>query len=167
MTLILRPLQAITNAPEVYDYGWMHTLVDNLAVDQKGRSCRLVENDDQWHFEQQLLRYHSGLHLVITEQEQLDGFLRRGWLKLTDNPVVFHRFKVDVGEVVNWDDDRRHALLQCLCECRSDPAVKYRTGTRSDYFFECRGDSIATELRSQLAGYGLAAECWGPSPAHV
>jgi hypothetical protein len=47
--ITLKPLQAITNAPEVYDYGWMKTIVDNIAVDERGRSCRLVENDDEWH----------------------------------------------------------------------------------------------------------------------
>ena len=106
----------------------------------------LVENDDQWHFDQQLLRYHSGLNLVITEQEQLDGFLRREWLKLTDDPIVIHRIKVDLEEAFDWDDQRRNALLHCLCGWRNHPTVKYTTGSRTDYYFECRGDSIAAEL---------------------
>ena len=167
MTLTLRPLQAITNAPAIYDYAWMHTLIDNIAVDQKGKSCRLVENDDQWHFEQHLLRYRSGLNLVITDQEQLDGFLRRGWLKLTDDPIVIHRIKVDLEEAFDWDDDRRHALLECLHSWRDQPTVKYTTGRRTDYYFECRGDEIAGELRSQLESFGLAVESWGPSPVHA
>ena len=87
MPLILKPLQAVTNAPECYDYGWMKTVMDNIAVDEQGRPCRLVQNDDKWHFRQQFLRYGSGLHLVIDDQEQLDDFLRHGWLKLTDTPV--------------------------------------------------------------------------------
>ena len=100
MPLILRPLQAITNAPECYDYGWMHTVIGNIAVDDRGRSCRLVENDDEWHFRQQLLRYGSGLHLVIDDQKQLDDFLRRGWLKLTDTPIPIHRIKVDLHQAL-------------------------------------------------------------------
>jgi predicted ATPase with chaperone activity len=67
MPLTLGPLQAVTNAPQNYDYSWMKTLVDNIAVDEKGGPCRLVENEDQWHFEQQVLRYRSGLHLAITD----------------------------------------------------------------------------------------------------
>jgi hypothetical protein len=93
MPLILRPLQAITNAPEVYDYGWMHTLIDNVAVDQKGKPRRLVENDDQWHFDQQLLRYRSGLNLVITGR--INSMVFSAWLaEADDDPIVIHRIKV-------------------------------------------------------------------------
>jgi len=167
MTIVLKRLQAITNAPAVYDYGWMHTLVENIAVDQKGRSCRLVENDDQWHFDQQVLRYHSGLHLVITEQDQLDDFLRHEWLKPSDDPVVIHRIKVDLEEALDWDDDRRNALLQHLHSRRQAPNVSYTTGGRADYYLLCRGDVAADEVRSQLAGYGLKVEPWGPSDARM
>lgn len=97
MPLILRPLQAITNAPECYDYGWMRTVIDNIAVDDRGRLCRLVQNEDEWHFRQQLLRYGSGLHLAIDVQKQLDDFVRHGWLKLTDTPIPIHRIKVDLS----------------------------------------------------------------------
>ena len=162
MTIVLKRLQAVTNAPAVYDYGWMHTLVENIAVDQKGRSCRLVENDDQWHFDQQVLRYHSGLHLIITEQDQLDDFLLHEWLKVSANPVLIHRIKVDLEEALDWDDDRRNALLQHLHSWRNAPNVSYRTGSRADYYLLCHGDVAADEVRSQLAGYGLKVRDWGP-----
>ena len=61
--------------PQHYDYGWMRTVVDNIAVDERGRSCRLVQNEDEWHFKQQLLRYGSGLHLAIDDQKRLDEFI--------------------------------------------------------------------------------------------
>ena len=162
MPLILRPLQAITNAPACYDYSWMKTLIDNIAVDEKGRPCRLVENDDQWHFDQQVLRYGSGLHLTITDQEQLDSFLRHGWLKLTDNPIVIHRFKVDLQEAVDWERSRRTALLECLDKWQDSQDTKYTTGHSMDYFIECRGDEAADRVRSQLDEFGLTVEPWGP-----
>ena len=166
MTLILRPLQAITNAPEYYDYGWMRTVVDNIAVDEKGRPCRLVENVDQWHFDQQILRYHSGLHLTITDQQQLDDFLRHGWLKLTDDPIVVHRFKVDLHEAMDWERSRLTALLELLDEWRDGQDTTYTT-QHMIYLIECRGDEAAERVRSQLAEFGLTLETWGPQAATV
>lgn len=160
MPMILRPLQAITNAPECYDYCWMNTLVENIAIHQKGISCRLVENEDQWHFDQQILRYHSGLHLVITDQQQLADSLWRGWLTLTDSPVVIQRIWVDLEEVFDWEGDRREALLQCLCRWRDTPNVSYRTGSRAVYYFVCRGDAAGAEVRSKLASFGLSVKLW-------
>ena len=162
MLLTLRRLQAITNAPACYDYGWMKTVVENIAVDDKGRPCRLVENEDQWHFEQQLLRYGSGLHLAIIDQGQLDDFLRHGWLKLTDNPVVIHRFKVDLQQAVDWDRTRLTALLECLDQWQDGQDTTYSTGQGTIYFFECRGNETADRVRSQLSNFGLTFETWGP-----
>lgn len=167
MPLIIRPLQAVTNAPECYDYVWMHTVVDNIAVDDRGRSCRLVQSDDDWHFEQQLLRYGSGLHLVIADQDQLDAYLRRGWLKFTDTPIPIHRIKVDLLLAVGWDDDRQEALVACLDQWRDGPQVKYRTGHRCDYYLECRGHESAEAVRARLREFGLAFEPWGPQPEAI
>ena len=162
MSIVLGRLQAISNAPSVYDYRWMHTLVENIAVDQKGNPCRLVENEDQWHFDQQVLRYHSGLHLVITAQDQLDNFLRNGWLKLTDSPIVIHRIKVALEKVFDWDDDRRESLLTCLSRWRDSPTIKYTTDGHAEYCIQCSGDMAAEEVREQLAGFGLKMGHWGP-----
>jgi hypothetical protein len=167
MTIILRPLQAVTNAPQCYDYSWMRTVVDNIAVDEKGRSCRLVQNDDEWHFRQQLMRYGSGLHLVIDNQIQLDDFLRYGWLKLTDTPVRIHRIKLDLHQALGWKDERREALLECLDQWQSGPQTKYSTGHNCDYFFECLGDDAAEQVKSRLRGFGLEFEPWGPQPDAV
>ncbi|NLS97500.1 MAG: hypothetical protein GXX96_35620 [Planctomycetaceae bacterium] len=167
MTIKLRPLQAITNAPENYDYGWMKTVVDNVAVDERGRSCRLVQNDDEWHFRQQLLRYGSGLNLVISDQKQLDDFLRHGWLKLTDTPVRIHRIKLDLHQALGWRDERRDALLECLDQWRDGPQIKYSTGHNCDYYLECRGDDAAEQVRAKLREFGLSFEPWGPQPDAV
>ena len=161
MTLTLKPLQAITNAPECYDYGWMKTLMDNIAVDEKGRPCRLVENEDQWHFDQQVLRYGSGLHLTITDQNHLDSFLRHGWLTLTDTPVVIHRFKVDLQKAVDWERSRLTALLECLDKWRDGQDTTYTT-EHMTYLIECRGDEAAERVQSQLGEFGLTLETWGP-----
>jgi hypothetical protein len=167
MPLILRPLQAVTNAPENYDYGWMHTVVDTIALDEKGRPCRLVQNDDEWHFGQQLMRYGSGLHLVIDNQIQLDDFLRYGWLRLTDTPIPIHRIKLDLHQALGWKDERRDALLECLDQWVNGPDVKYSTGHRCDYYLECRGDEAAEQVRSKLREFGLNFELWGPQPDAV
>jgi len=163
MPIVLRRLQAITNAPTDYDYRWMYTLVDNIAVDEKGNACRLVENEDQWHFDQQILRYHSGLHLAITEQHHLADAIQHGFITLADDPVVFHRLKVDLEEAFDWGRERREALIKCLSNWRNAPTVNYTTGSRTDYYFLCRGDTAAEEVRSQLANFGLKLDCWGPS----
>jgi len=167
MTIRLNPLQAITNAPQCYDYSWMRTVVDNIAVDEKGRPCRLVQNDDEWHFRQQLMRYGSGLHLVIDNQIQLDDFLRYGWLKLTDTPVYIHRIKLDLHQALGWRDRRREALLECLDQWHDGPQVRYTTGHRCDYYLECRGDEAAEQVRSKLREFGLNFEPWGPQPDAV
>ena len=164
MTVTLKPLQAITNAPQVYDYGWMKTVIDNIAVDEKGRPCRLVQNDDEWHFRQQLLRYGSGLHLAIDNQKRLDEFFQHGWLKLTDTPVPIPRFKLDLNQALDWEDGRRDALAECLDQWRDGPEVKYSTGHRMDYYFECRGDEAAERVRAKLRVLGLEWEPWGPQP---
>ena len=164
MTITLKPLQAITNAPEVYDYCWMKTVVDNIAVDDRGRPCRLVQNDDEWHFRQQLMRYGSGLHLAIDTQKQLDDFLRYGWLKLTDAPVRIHRLKLDLRQALDWDNGRRDALIECLDGWRDGPEIKYTTGHGMDYYLTCRGDSAAEQVRARLRELGLAFEPWGPQP---
>ncbi len=162
--ITLKALQAVTNAPECYDYGWMKTVVANIAVDEKGRPCRLVQNDDEWHFQQQLLRYGSGLHLAIADQKRLDEFLQHGWLKLLDTPVRIHRIKVDLHQALDWQDGRREALLECLDAWRDGPEVKYSTGHRMDYYIECRGDEAADKVRARLQEFGLAFEPWGPQP---
>ena len=162
MTIRLKPLQAITNAPENYDYSWMKTVVADIGLDEKGRPCRLVQNDDEWHFRQQLLRYGSGLHLVIDNQIQLDDFLRYGWLRLTDTPITIHRIKLDLHQAFGWKDERRDALLECLDQWMNGPQVKYSTGHRMDYYLECRGDEAAEQVRSKLREFGLSFEPWGP-----
>jgi hypothetical protein len=164
MTLTLKPLQAITNAPVCYDYSWMKTVVDNIAVDEKGRPCRLVQNEDEWHFRQQLLRYGSGLNLAIDRQDLLDDYIRHGWLRLSDTPVRIHRIRVALHQALDWEDGRRDALLTCLDQWQDGPNIKYTTGHRMDYYLECRGDEAAQRVRENLRGFGLEWESWGPQP---
>lgn len=162
MSIVLKRLQAITNAPACYDYRWMHTVVENVAIDQRGRPCRLVENEDQWHFDQQILRYHSGLNLVITDQNRFNDALSFGDLTLTDDPIHVHRIKVELEQAFDWERKRREALLELLNTWRDGPTVTYMTDGRADYFFTCRGDVAADEVRSQLTGFGLTLGAWGP-----
>lgn len=162
-TIILNSRQAITTAPPEYDYGWMMTLVDNIAVDERGRACRLVENEDDWHFAQQLLRYQSGLHLAIADQQWLDDFLSFGWLKPTpERAVRIHRIKIDLRRAIDWEDGRRDALLECLERWRDASDVKYTPGHRLDYYLECRGDVAAQQVQAKLRELGLEWQGWGP-----
>ena len=95
--LTLGPLQALTSAPEDYDYGWMRTVAYNVASyrpskTEKGeKSLRLVQNVDKWHFDQQVMRYGSGLCVTITDQARLDDEVKYGHVVLNENPTpVFY-----------------------------------------------------------------------------
>lgn len=166
-TLQLRPRQAITNAPVCYDYGWMHTLVDNIGVDEKGRPCRLVENDDDWHFEQNVLRYGSGLNLTITDQSLLDHYLRNGWLRWTPEKAVrIHRIKVNMQQAMDWDrQERLEFLTDFLGTMKEEGSdTTYDTGHDMTYYFTARGDAAFEALTSKLQEMGLTWEVWGPQP---
>lgn len=166
-TLILKPLQAITNAPVDYDYGWMKTLVDNIAVDGKGRPCRLVENDDEWHFQNQLLRYGSGLHFAVTEQERLESFVQFGDIVWTpDKAVKIHRIKVNMEQAADWTRQERleflHEFLSAMKEPGSD--TTYQTGHDMTYYFTARGDAAFAAFQAKFTELGLSWELWGPQP---
>lgn len=156
----LKPLQAVTNAYASYDYGWMQTVIANIAVDEKGQSYRLVQNENEWHFRQQLLRYDSFQRLTIADQQRLDEFFQNGWLKLTETPVRVYRLKVDLDQVLGKNDTRMDALVQCLGLWQDD--VKYREGHRKDYFIDCLGEEAADQLRANLRALRLDFEPWQP-----
>lgn len=111
--------QCLTNAPENYDYRWARTLILNVATDSRGRSMRLVENEDDWHFKQQMLRYSSGLHLTIDRQSQLDEQLGYGLLKLSDDPIHIHRRSFDFSDALNWPEERLSKLVETVEELQN------------------------------------------------
>jgi hypothetical protein len=82
-TFKLKPLQCVTSAPTEYDYRWAKTIDPDFGVDKNGRKLRLVEGEDQWHFNQQMMRYGSGMHIVIADQKRLDDEITGSWITLT------------------------------------------------------------------------------------
>ncbi len=66
-----------TDAPACYDWGWTTEINPVAAVTRRKRDAvRLVEISDEWHAEQQAMRYHSGLHFALNElqfREELEN----------------------------------------------------------------------------------------------
>jgi hypothetical protein len=118
-------LQCVTTAPEAYDYGWATTVIDNLYVTDSGKVMRLVQNEDQWHFNEQMKRYSSGGNLTISNQIQLDEFLTYGWIKPTEDPRPIYREYFDfedlLTEASNEDIQR---ILDCVEEIQKMSEVK-------------------------------------------
>jgi len=165
--ITLKPLQAITSAPMDYDYRWMQTVVANIAVDENGRSCRLVQNEDDWHFQQQLLRYGQqlyglGPYLAIAEQKRLDEFFRHGRLKLTNKPIHVYRIKIDLHQAFGRDAKHRDAISHLLGLWQD--TVKYGVGIRMDGYIDCLDDEAAEQLRASLRHFGLYFTPWQPQP---
>lgn len=133
--------QCLTTAPEDYDYCWARTLILDVATDSRGRSMRLVENEDDWHFQQQMLRYGSGLHLTIDRQGELADQVGYGLLKLTDNPVHIYRRSFDFADARDWPQGRLDLLVETVERVRKMDGVTL--GTRNGglaYSVEVRGD---------------------------
>ena len=53
--------------------------------------------------------------------------------------------------------------MACLDQWPAGPHIKYGTGHRCDYYFECRGNEAAEQVRSKLREFGLAFERGGRS----
>jgi len=133
--------QCLTTAPEDYDYGWARSLVLNVATDSRGRSMRLVENEDDWHFKQQIMRYGSGLHLTIDRQSDLVDQVGYNLVKLTDNPVHIHRRSFDFSDALDWPQDRLDRLVESVESIRA--LVGVTLDTRNGglcYSVEVQGD---------------------------
>lgn len=60
-----------TDAPERYDYDAARTIVGNVAtIVNNERVIRKVEHTDgEWHRDQQRIRYQSGNHVALTEEQ--------------------------------------------------------------------------------------------------
>lgn len=147
--------QCLTSAPEDYDYGWARTLILNVATNSRGRSMRLVENEDDWHFEQQILRYGSGLHLTIDRQSQLDEQLEYGLLKLTDDPVHIHRRTFDFSDALEWPEQRLSKLVETVEEIQAiDGLILTSSNGGLYYSLEVRGhDDLFTQTVHRLAEF--------------
>jgi hypothetical protein len=124
----LKNLQCVTCAPEEYDYGWAKTVIANLYTNESGKVFRLVQNEDQWHFDQQIMRYGSGMNLTISNQIQLDDYLRYGWLKPTEDPRPIYREYFDFEDLMSdASNDDIQRIVDCVEEIRSNPEVTLET----------------------------------------
>jgi len=141
MSLTLAARQCLTTAPEDYDYCWAKTLTLNVANDGRGRSMRLVENEDDWHFRQQIMRYGSGLHLTIDRQDELDKQLEYGLITLTDCPVHVYRQSFEFPRAYRWPDDRLDQLREAVQLLEHTEGVQLETLDGGlAYRLEIRGD---------------------------
>lgn len=127
MKIELKPLQCVTSAPEDYDYVWSRTIIENLYVDERGRSCRLAQNEDEWHFNQQMMRFGSGNHLVIDNQIQLDVSLENGWLKPTNDHKFVFRKQLRFGKVFDWGQEKTDEMLAQIDKTKNIDGVNCRT----------------------------------------
>lgn len=133
--------QCLTTAPEEYDYCWARTLILNVATDSRGRSLRLVENQDDWHFQQQMLRYGSGLHLTIDRQSELADQVDYGLVKLTENPVHIYRRSFDFTGALDWPQDRLDRLVATVESIRAMNGLTFKSSNGGlCYSVEVRGD---------------------------
>ena len=153
--------QCLTTAPEDYDYCWARSLILNVATDSRGRSMRLVENQDDWHFNQQVMRYGSGLHLTIDRQSQLDEQLEYGLLKLTDNPVHIHRRTFDFSDALEWPEERLDYLIKTVEEIQAIDGLTLNSSNDGlGYWLEIRGDDeLFREAVTRLAVFESSVEC--------
>lgn len=133
--------QCLTTAPEDYDYRWARTLILNVATDSRGRSMRLVENEDDWHFQQQMLRYGSGLHLTFDRQGELADQVGYGLVKLTDDPIHIYRRSFDFSDALDWPQDRLDRLVDTVESLRAMNGLTFKSSNGGlCYSIEVRGD---------------------------
>jgi len=133
--------QCLTTAPEEYDYCWARTLILNVATDSRGRSMRLVENEDDWHYQQQMLRYGSGLHLTIDRQGELADQVDYGLIKLTDDPIHIYRRSFDFSGALDWPQDRLACLVATVESIRARNGLTFKSSNGGlAYSVEVRGD---------------------------
>ena len=160
MSLTLSNLQCLTTAPEDYDYGWAKTLILNVATDSRGRSMRLVQNEDDWHFRQQIMRYGSGLHLTIDRQDELAKQLEYGLVTLTDCPVHVYRQLFEFPRAYRWPDDRLDQLREAVQLLEHTEGVQLETLDGGlAYRLEVRGDNeLFSEAAARLSVFEAQAE---------
>ncbi len=128
MQVTLTARQCVTNAPENYDYGWAHTKIANLYTDDRGKIYRLVENDDDWHFNQQLMRYDSGMNVTITDQIDLDYRVKQGLLIPLPNPKPVFITTVDFkNKFKGCTSEEIEAILEVLEQTKITEGVNIET----------------------------------------
>lgn len=155
MQITLKQRQCITAAPEDYDYGWAKTMIDNVYTDKRGKVYRLVEVEDDWHFEQQCLRYSSGMFHPIQDQSVLDSNLEYKWLIPTDDPIVVHRASYDFANALEWPEGKLDELVALIEEIEQVPNIDLQTRNGGlAYDLEVRGqETLFVELSSKLSTF--------------
>jgi len=155
MDIVIGKLQSLTNAPEVYDYSWAKTIVDNAFVDDRGKVYRLVQHEDDWHFHQQILRYDSGMNVTFTQQEKLNEHLEYGYLKPTDSPIVVQRKSFRFDNALDWEKGKLENLIQLVKSLTNNPDVILETRNGGlGYDLEIRGkEPLFEEICSKFAAF--------------
>jgi hypothetical protein len=173
--LILKPRQCLTNASLRYDYGWQKTLVENIAVVVKdSKPLRLCENEDDYHFNCQLMRYSSGMNFTIETQQRLDAEIEAGYIALTENPTPIFRLFASTPEAYKWESSRVNQFMSAiesfrfgqygiLEETTMPIAVKALSGGL-EWLIRVKGkDNLAT-ITEVFTQFGIPLKADGPQP---
>lgn len=158
MAITLKPLQCLTNAPEDYDYGWMRTVAYNVATDKRGRALRLAQNEDQWHFEQQVMRYGSGLNLTYDTQKNLDDALKYNLLveNADPTPVYYHSVSLKALPTITTEDfDRVYHIACRIQEFAPEPDYKVESRNSETMIVRIVGTALNESFLTMLNEYGL------------
>ena len=146
MDIVIGELQSLTNAPEVYDYSWAKTIIDNAFVDDRGKVYRLVQHEDKWHVHQQVYRYDSGMNVTFTDQEKLKEHLDFGFLKPTGSPIVIQRKSFRFDNALDWEKQKLENLIQLVESLNGNPDVLLKTRNGGlGYDVEIRGKEVLFE----------------------
>lgn len=154
-TFTLGPLECLTTAPEDYDYGWARTVQHNVATDDRGKVYRLVRNEDDYHFRNQVARYGSGMNPTIDEQKDLDGRIRLGFLTLTpDLAIPVHYLAFDFRLAVNDKEFAYGPLSRILDTLKATDGIDY-DGHSLTVRFRAVGDSNRDRIIETLKPFNV------------
>lgn len=120
----LQPLQCLTTAPSDYDWGWTKELATNVFNSYSGKIFRLVEVEDQYHFDMQVGRYYSGSHLVIESNETLLKELNSEFISPTNAAKHIYRHTFDFENIVHMEPDKIDLYLSKVEELKKNPNLK-------------------------------------------
>ena len=117
-------LLTYTTASPNYDYSWARTVAENVGIDSRGRSIRIVEHDDQHHMEQQRMRYGSGNELAL-EPEEFERQVELNLIEATPTQRLDHQ-RVNIVIPYDVSQDNQH-ILDAAAEAEAVEGVTTNT----------------------------------------
>jgi hypothetical protein len=120
----LQPLQCLTTAPKEYDWGWTHELATEMFKCDSGKLYRLVEVEDQFHFNMQIGRYCSGMNKTIESNEEFQKELKSGFIQPTEFPNYIYRHTFNLENFIHMERDKIDLYLSKVEELEKYPNLK-------------------------------------------